>query len=1270
MKTKNITKELFTNFLNYNKDYSDEWYKYSNNVNIPGQMGGSDGEFKGVHGEGVVEATTRVAQDIFDNDVKNRLDNPRQFFSQDNPKFIKDVADLFEKEQEDTWLNYLKHTPFLHQKILRKYLSEETPYRGILVYHGLGSGKTVTSILIANNFREKDIVVMLPASLRSNYENDLTDNYLNRIPGGDKDSFKARLKYIHYNAGSTLIDTLYTELICGNCIGKSRIQTILHNKEKLEKFKSLKVPGKILYWNTEIKKNPFDDKVIIVDEVHNLISMINNRSPNADFIFRNLMDANNCRIVFLSGTPVINDPYELAIIFNILRGYIKTYKISGDDITRDNYEMLRGHPSVQNVILNPQLNSYEIMFTPNNFIIAKNEAGEDVLEYNEGTDDGEGNGDGENIPSLIATLSKKSGNIKGEFEGILRKILNTDIEITKCECVRYNMFDIFSEDGDHKEEFYNKYIGDIDGTLYVKNSNVFKKRIIGLVSYFHELLTDFPTHTDKLVNVTMSKYQLLRYCESRYIEYKLEKINRKKPAGGQIFSEKDANYFKVFSRQLGLFVFPDKISRPRKADYSNNADYMVAIEGAIEELETADQPIGGEENEGGKASIVINKFLSSKETKDFVKGTPDVPVGGDVVEANVDLNNTLEYLSPKYKKILDTIDLSEGCVFVYSQFLTVEGITMLSKVLKYNGYYDRTDDVPGDDIFKVGDRVRIILEGKEVPKLLGEYTEILLTSDEEASNYTCYTGIVIDNTDTDTGYGIEIPKLENKVLKNIEFRFLSHCVFDFWTGSKDVEARNETIKLFNDDDGKNRFGQQCLILLSTAAGSEGISLKCIRQVHIIEPYWNMVRIDQVIGRARRAKSHNSLDLSKREVESYRYIIKLPDDIDVSGVIDYNIKNISFMVDGKDKPGLEKLDPAIQFVSMKDNMYKIRSNTQILLKNIEENAAHLHPSSSTEAVGVAQAASIGEMDTAIDSVDKVIEVARLAMLDAADGSEERRLLGLKYNTQLNLGIYKNIINNKEGFITIRLPSTPEEKMGGNIPPPSTSGEQVEDLGGIRLYIIENQFSINPKESIDEILTFDEFKSSDEKLNEISDKKLVLINMFLKLLKDSAIDCEINKLINSEDKSLEDIQCIVADGDMGLTYDLDETKDLDIETRKNTTGKKKPQIIKKLSIQKFTIRKKKYILKIVIPGVILLSTTLKDDVRNQGFVNIYDYYELKNNKKKVIISKLLPTKNTFVFNLEKSYVLNISKYIRDNNTPILEGTVTVSSDIGSYQIIQEE
>ena len=37
-------------------------------------------------------------------------------------------------------------------------------------------------------------------------------------------------------------------------------------------------------------------------------------------------------------------------------------------------------------------------------------------------------------------------------------------------------------------------------------------------------------------------------------------------------------------------------------------------------------------------------------------------------------------------------------------------------------------------------------------------------------------------------------------------------------------------------------------MLATSAGAEGLNLLEIRKVLVMEPFWNMTRIDQVVGR--------------------------------------------------------------------------------------------------------------------------------------------------------------------------------------------------------------------------------------------------------------------------------------------------------------------------------------------------------------------------------------------------------------------------------------
>ena len=49
----------------------------------------------------------------------------------------------------------------------------------------------------------------------------------------------------------------------------------------------------------------------------------------------------------------------------------------------------------------------------------------------------------------------------------------------------------------------------------------------------------------------------------------------------------------------------------------------------------------------------------------------------------------------------------------------------------------------------------------------------------------------------------------------------------------------------------NIKGTKFKAILMGAVGAEGLNLENIRQVHVMEPYWHEIRIEQVIGRAQR-----------------------------------------------------------------------------------------------------------------------------------------------------------------------------------------------------------------------------------------------------------------------------------------------------------------------------------------------------------------------------------------------------------------------------------
>jgi hypothetical protein len=98
------------------------------------------------------------------------------------------------------------------------------------------------------------------------------------------------------------------------------------------------------------KVNPFHNRVVLIDEVHKFVSVVVNklRLPERSrttsppyLIYKWLMEAENCRVVFLSGTPMINYPNEIAVLFNMLRGYIQEWSVGlspGHGLTAEKVE--------------------------------------------------------------------------------------------------------------------------------------------------------------------------------------------------------------------------------------------------------------------------------------------------------------------------------------------------------------------------------------------------------------------------------------------------------------------------------------------------------------------------------------------------------------------------------------------------------------------------------------------------------------------------------------------------------------------------------------------------------------------------------------------------------------------------------------------------------------------------------------------------------------------------------------------------------------------
>jgi len=755
-------------------------------------------------------------------------------------------------------------TLLTHQKIVRDYINIYTPYRGLLLYHGLGSGKTCSSIAIAEGLKNnKEIMVFTPASLRDNYIDelkkcgdfiymknqfwefiniDLYPDYLKPL----SNLLNLSEEYILEKKGAWVINKKESPNYDKLEFEKQQLINEQINKMISMKYKFYSYNGmtRKLFNNLTQNEtiNPFNNKVIIIDEAHNFISRIVNKLNRGASIsmklYNLLMDATNCKIIMLSGTPIINYPNEIGIMFNILRGYIRSYlfKINSEkqNLSKNYFESILKTGGIYSNIdfIYYNIKTKELLITQNPFGFINSNSNSKKQQY----------------------ISEPTH--PEEFKKKIISILNSN------KITFYNKDNIINYKAlyDNFDEFKKMFINDNNT---IKNDILLKKRIIGLTSYFRsaqeQLMPKYDESHFHVQKIPMSNFQFNIYEEARINERNQEsknKKNRAKKTGLQnddIYGDSVSTY-RIFSRAFCNFVFPaPDIIRPMP----NKDEKIETVLDNIEKTGVIKEDIVDNIDIKQK----INDLDADYQEDDFDKMQKEQNEFTDITyQKRIDeaLNKleenaskylspkALEIYSPKFLNILENITDTDhkGIHLLYSQFKSLEGIGIFKLVLKYNGF----------------------MEFKIKKNSSGEYTLDIDPKNYGKPMYASYTGN-------------ETPD-EREIIKNVlnsNWKFVPKNIL------KEIQKISPN----------NYFGEVIKVLMITSSGAEGISLKNVRFVHIMEPYWHPVRIQQVIGRAKRICSHSDLPKEYQNVHVILYLMTFNEEqINSDGAIELRLKDKS------------------------------------------------------------------------------------------------------------------------------------------------------------------------------------------------------------------------------------------------------------------------------------------------------------------------------------------------------------------------------------------
>lgn len=151
------------------------------------------------------------------------------------------------------------------------------------------------------------------------------------------------------------------------------------------------------------------------------------------------------------------------------------------------------------------------------------------------------------------------------------------------------------------------------------------------------------------------------------------------------------------------------------------------------------------------------------------------------------------------------------------------------------------------------------------------------------------------------------------LLKNRNINDSNNCYAIISSSSNlSFEKQENVIKAVRSEANKN--GKNIKVILASSSGGEGIDLKNIRQVHILEPHFNFSLMEQVIGRAVRTDSHKSLTDENRNCSIFYHATQHENGIE--GIEDEIYQNAKMK-----RKGVQKIRKLLQEYSVTCDFFK-------------------------------------------------------------------------------------------------------------------------------------------------------------------------------------------------------------------------------------------------------------------------------------------------------------------------------------------------------------
>jgi superfamily II DNA or RNA helicase len=369
-----------------------------------------------------------------------------------------------------------------HQFTTVKFFEENPYHRGFLINHKMGQGKTRLAVAVADQyirrFSDRRVVILSAKSLAENFKKEVELYCTSRGNNSDLKNYS----FVSLNSSNMFNKMMDSDL-------EERFGEFITYEKSLENI------------------------MLIVDEAHNLFNAITNGSKNAVSLYDKIMETKNIRLLFMSGTPCINHPFELVPCYNMLYGEIDVRTVGGDDAESDLFIGGGTGGIIDWCSIDYSGPIYEIIKRKEN---------------------------NENNENMVGGFNKKDSR---------------DVTIEKVT--------LFPEDID---EFVNYFIDTVN--LTIKNKDKFIDRIYGLTSYYGDLFIEdgqkgFPEQLEtKIIRIPMSTDQYAAYSTARDAERGESKAVYKSSSARFSSASSASSTYRVKSRQISNYSIPEHALGP------------------------------------------------------------------------------------------------------------------------------------------------------------------------------------------------------------------------------------------------------------------------------------------------------------------------------------------------------------------------------------------------------------------------------------------------------------------------------------------------------------------------------------------------------------------------------------------------------------------------------------------------------------------------------------------------------------------------------------